>query len=116
MKILIVDDYSDMRRLLRIVVSGKPAGTNEIIECSDGDEAVEQYLIHRPDFVLMDVQLKEMNGFSVTEKIYQHDPHAKIIFVTSYNTPAFRERAAALNAKGFVTKDNLSELNELIHL
>lgn len=114
MKIMIVDDHADMRRLLRRIVSGAPDGTNEIIECSDGGEAVEQFPIHCPDYVLMDVELKEMNGFTATEKIYQHDPDAKIIFVTSYNTSAFRARAAALGAKGFVSKDNLLELNRII--
>ncbi len=114
MKILIVDDFDDMRRLLRIVLAGKLSAADEIIECTDGSEAVELFHIHHPDFVLMDVQLKGMNGFTAVEKIYQQDPDANIIFVTSYNTPGFRAKAEQLHAKGFVSKDNLSELHQII--
>ncbi|MFA6541736.1 MAG: response regulator transcription factor [Bacteroidota bacterium] len=114
MKILIVDDFDDMRRLLRIVLGGKLSAADEVIECADGAEAVELFRSHRPDYVLMDVQLKGMDGFTAAEKMYQHDPEARIIFVTSYDTPVFRARAAAMGAKGFVPKDNLSEIVRLI--
>ena len=115
MKVMIVDDYSDMRRLLHMIVSGRSVGATEIIECSSGLEAEEQYTLHRPDFVLLDVQLKDINGFVVAENIYKLDPDAKIIFVTSFNTPAFRAKAEQLNAKGFVSKDNLSELKNIFN-
>ncbi len=115
MKIMIVDDHADMRRLLRRIVSGAPDGTNEIIECSDGDEAVEQFSLYDPDVVLMDIQLKTMNGFDAAEKILRDEPNAKIFFVTSYDTPEFRARAAVVKAKGFISKQNLSELNKLLH-
>ena len=114
MKILIVDDYVDMRRLLHMIVSGRSVDPVEIIECATGVEAVEQYAVHHPDYVLLDVQLKDINGFIVAENIYKADPDAKIIFVTSFNTPAFRAKAEQLHAKGFVSKDNLSELKQLI--
>ncbi len=111
---MIVDDHADMRRLLRRIVSGTPEGTNEIIECFDGDEAVEQFSFHNPDVVLMDIQLKTMNGFDAAEKILHDEPNAKIFFVTSYDTPEFRARAAVVKAKGFISKKNLSELNHII--
>lgn len=114
MKILIVDDFDDMRRLLRIVLAGRLSASDEIIECADGAEAVELFRIHHPEYVLMDVQLKGMDGFTAAEKMYQHDPDARIIFVTSYNTPVFRARAEAMGAEGFVPKDYLSEIVRLI--
>ncbi len=115
MKIMIVDDHADMRRMLRsIVTDGERKGT-EIIECSDGETAVEKYSVHHPDCVLMDVQLKKMSGFEATEKIYESDPNASIIFITSHNTSAFRTKAKLLHAKAFVIKDNLSELDHIIH-
>ena len=114
MKILIVDDYTDMRRLLHMIVSGRSVGAGEIIECSKGEEALELFAAHRPDYVLLDVQLNDMNGFTVAENIYKIDPNANIIFVTSFNTPSFRAKAEQLHAKGFVSKDNLSELKNLL--
>lgn len=114
MKIMIVDDHADMRRMLRSIVSISTKMQAEVIECEDGEEAVKQFSVHHPDYVLMDVQLKNMNGFEATEKIYESDPKASVIFITSHNTSAFRIKASMLHAKGFITKDNLSEIDQLI--
>ncbi len=115
MKILIVDDHTEMRKILRSIVLEESGTMDEIIECADGKEAVEQFSLHQPDFVLMDVQLKGMNGFSATEKIHENYPDAKIIIVTSHNSSAFRQKAVDLHAIGFVSKDNLSELGLYLH-
>jgi DNA-binding NarL/FixJ family response regulator len=114
MKIMIVDDHADMRRMLKSVVAIAAKQPVEIIECADGEEAIEQYPVQHPDCVLMDVQLKKMNGFDAAEIIYQSDPNASVIFVTSHNTSAFRLKASLLHAKGFISKDNLSELDQLL--
>jgi DNA-binding NarL/FixJ family response regulator len=114
MKFMIVDDHTDMRRLLRNLVLLSIPWPVDVIECEDGEEAVRQFTAHRPDCVLMDVQLKAMNGFDAAERIYHHDPRASVIFVTSHNTQVYRNKADQLHAKGFVTKDNLSELETLL--
>jgi len=115
MKIMIVDDHDGMRRMLRSIVSiGSSEGT-EIIECADGEEALIQYAAHQPEMVLMDIQLKAMNGFEVTERIHAIDSQAKIIFVTSHDTPIYRMKARDMRAKGFISKDNLAELDQLLH-
>jgi two-component system invasion response regulator UvrY len=114
MKIMIVDDHADMRRMLRSIVTDGGRRSDEIIECADGNEAVDQYERLHPDYVLMDVQMEPTNGFTATERIIKNDPEASVIFVTSHNTSAFRTKAKLLHAKGFVTKDNLSELDSLL--
>ena len=88
---------------------------DSILECSDGTEAVAGYAGFNPDIVLMDIEMKEMDGFTATENIYKQDPLAKIIFITSHNTSAFRIKAKKLNAMGFVPKENLTELYKLLH-
>ncbi|MDE3057338.1 MAG: response regulator transcription factor [Bacteroidota bacterium] len=113
MKIMIVDDHADMRRILRSIAFPHTGGTEAIIECEDGAEAVEQFSLHYPDVVLMDIQLKTMNGFDAAEKIFQQEPNAKVVFVTSFATQAFRSRAEKLRAYGFISKENLSELDLL---
>jgi len=111
---MIVDDNSDMRKMLRSIITEGKEEMIDILECSDGSEGVEQYSQFHPDVVLMDIQLKTMNGFMAAEKIYQQEPTAKIYFITSHNTKIFRDQAKKLNAQGFITKDNLSELQALI--
>lgn len=112
---MIVDDHADMRKFLRNLVLLSVPWPVDVVECDDGTDAISLYSKHLPDCVLMDVQLKTMNGFDAAEMIYRHYPNAAVIFVTSHNTPSFRTRAEQLHAKGFVTKDNLSELDQLLH-
>lgn len=111
---MIVDDNRDMRRMLCSIVSmslGKPV---ELIECESGEEAVEQFDLHLPDHILMDVQLGAMNGFTAAEHIITKHPGASVIFVSSHNTSAYRVKALQLHAAGFVSKDHLSELDSLL--
>jgi CheY-like chemotaxis protein len=112
MKYMIVDDNAGMREMIRESVCSE---NDTVLECSDGSEAVSAYAVFRPDVVLMDVEMKEMDGFTATENIFKQNPGAKIIFITSHNTSAFRMKAKMLKAAGFVTKENLSELASLIH-
>ncbi len=114
MKIMIVDDHADMRRVLRSIVSFSAVKPTEIIECESGEAAVGKYIVHHPDCVLMDVELKDMNGFEATERIYTQDSNANVVIVTSYDTPAFRARAERLHVKGFISKDKLSDIKQIL--
>ncbi|MCK6602768.1 MAG: response regulator transcription factor [Bacteroidetes bacterium] len=113
MKLLIVEDHAAMRKTLRSVLNNGSLVRHEIYECDNGEEAVRLFAIHHPDYILMDIQLRVMDGFATSELILANDPAARIIFVSSHNAPSFRERAKNLNAYGFIAKDNL---NELLHL
>lgn len=112
MKYMIVDDNAGMREMIRLNI---PADDNDFLECPSGADAVAQFSLFRPDFVMMDIEMKGMDGFTASEKIFDQDPNAKIIYVTSHNTSAFRLKAKRLNAAGFVSKENLSELIQLLH-
>lgn len=114
MKIMIVDDHSAMRRTLRTIIDSSSETNHEFTECEDGTDAVKQFSIVHPDLVLMDIQLKEMNGFDAAGKIYRSDAEAKIIFVTSFDSQPYRSKAQELHAHGFVSKENLSELKTII--
>lgn len=112
---MIVDDHVDMRRVLSDIAKNSFIETVEITECETGEEAIEQYPLLKPEWVLMDIELKSMSGFKVAEEIYNLDRSAKVIIVTSYNTPIFRRKAKQIQTFGFVTKDNLSDLYQLFH-
>lgn len=111
---MIVDDHADMRRVLRNVVSLSTANPDEIFECESGEEAIGKYILLHPDCVLMDIELTGINGFEAIEKIYSQDPHANVVVVTSHDTLSFRKRAEKLQVKGFITKDNLTDINQIL--
>jgi DNA-binding NarL/FixJ family response regulator len=111
---MIVDDHAAMRRVLMNVVSLSRIEPLDFIECESGEDAVHQYDLQQPDCVLMDVQLKEMSGFQATETIRMHDAAAKVVIVTSFDTPSVRRKAEALKVNGFVSKDSLSAVPDLL--
>lgn len=111
MKLLIVEDSLSVRRILKSVVA--PLAM-EIEECGDGSEAVMRYATGKPDFVLMDVDLGEMDGITATRKIRADDPEAKIIIVTNYDENDLREAAQKAGACGYVLKENLLEILTLL--
>ena len=83
---------------------------HEIYECGDGAEAVALYAAQLPDWVLMDIELKAVNGIMATRQIKNNFPEAKVVMVTNYNDKEMREAAAQAGACGYILKENLLEL------
>lgn len=111
MKILIVDDNPEMRRILAHFV--EPICRN-IYECNDGIDALEFYRQHEPDWVLMDWQMKEMDGIAATEQIIKQFPNAQICMVTSFDDEDLKKEALRAGASDFVLKDDLSGLRKVL--
>lgn len=111
MKILIVDDHAGMRDLMRGYL---PEAFDEIHECEDGADAVECYERHAPDWVLMDWKMKRMDGIAATRQIIAADPQARILLVTSYDDDVLRAAARDAGARGFIVKENLRELSQIL--
>jgi two-component system chemotaxis response regulator CheY len=110
MKFLIVDDSAQMRRCIK---DSLPA-TGETVECRDGLEAIAAFAEHHPDWVLMDIEMKQLDGLAATRQIRTRWPEARIIFVTSHDQPRFREAASQLKVDGYVIKDNLEQINQIV--
>ncbi len=72
------------------------------------------YIEHRPDIVLMDVRMPIMDGLSATRQIRKHDPLARVVIVTDSDEDELRTMATEAGAVGYVVKQNLTRLAELI--
>ena len=113
MKILIVENNSAMRHLLRQVI-GDAA---EVYECTDGAEALPLYDAHRldgADWVLMDLRMSQVNGLEATRRLRAAHDDARVLIVTSYDDTRLREAARQAGARGYVLKENLHQLQELL--
>lgn len=108
---LIVDDSPAMRRLIARVISDL---AHYIYECGDGGEALSAYNRHRPDWVLMDIEMKETNGLEATHQIISAFPKARVVIITKYDDEQMREAAREAGAVGFVAKDNLLEARRIL--
>jgi CheY-like chemotaxis protein len=111
MTVLIVEDNSGLRSLLRRALVGT---ASRVWECSDGADALQSYTDYRPDIVLMDIRMPRMDGLLATKQIRQSDPSAKIVMVTDYDDEDLRRAATAAGACGYTLKQDLSELIELL--
>ncbi|BCX46400.1 hybrid sensor histidine kinase/response regulator [Haloferula helveola] len=108
---LIVDDHEKMRSLLRSLVG---AGIPEIREAGNGAEGLDAFEEHRPDLVLMDIEMPVMDGISATRELVRRHPDAVVVVVTHHNDPAMHELALAAGARAFLLKTKLSQLPHLI--
>ena len=102
-RILVVEDQEDNRRILRDLLAN--AGY-EMIEAEDGEQALLQAAKHRPDLILMDIQLPVLDGYEATRRL-KADPTLNvipIIVVTSYALSGDEAKARAAGCDAYVTK------------
>lgn len=101
-KFLIVDDSLFARKNIAKVVEsigGVVAG-----EASNGREAIEKYNELKPDLVLLDVSMPEMEGLEALTKIKEQDKNAKVVMVSSLGYEELVKKAIALGAEHFIAK------------
>ena len=102
-KILVVEDTEDNRQILRDLLG--MAGY-ELIEAHDGAEGVVKAAEHRPDLILMDIQMPVMDGYEATRRI-KADPALKaipVIAVTSYALSGDEAKARAAGCDDYIAK------------
>ena len=111
-RVLIVDDNQPMRELLKVTL----AGVAEVVgECADGAEALAQYERVRPDWVVMDIEMKDVDGIAATRRIIAAYPQARIVVVTNYDDDDLRRAARGAGALRYVVKESLMELLDILH-
>ena len=102
-RILVVEDHEDNRRILRDLLTS--AGY-EMVEAVTGEEGVAMAKTHRPDLILMDIQLPVLDGYGATRRI-KADPALgpiPIIAVTSYALSGDDVKAYEAGCAGYITK------------
>ncbi|MCK5074996.1 MAG: response regulator transcription factor, partial [Calditrichia bacterium] len=88
---------------------------NTIYECDDGLKACELYPAKLPDWVLMDIEMKKMDGLKATEKIKRSYPQAKVIIVSQYDELFYRRLAQKIGAFAYILKEDLYQIPEVIN-
>lgn len=112
--ILIVEDHAPMRALLRDFLQDAFPGCT-ITETADGRGAMDAVATQRPQVVLMDIGLPDANGITLTARIIELLPSARVIMVTQNHGPAYMEPAFAAGAFGYVCKEKIhTELLPLV--
>jgi two-component system cell cycle response regulator DivK len=116
--ILVVEDQEDNRRIMRDLLSSVGY---EVMEAVTGEEGVAAAETHRPDLILMDVQLPGLDGYEATRQIKANPDleHIPIIVVTSYalsgdDVKAFEAGCNAYVSKPFSPRELLAKIREYL--
>jgi DNA-binding NarL/FixJ family response regulator len=104
--VLIVDDHDTFRVLARSVLEA--AGYTVAGEAADGELALRAAAEVDPDIVLLDIQLPGIDGFAVAEQLARLPRPPAIVFVSTRDEDAYRERLSEASALGFVNKSDFS--------
>jgi DNA-binding NarL/FixJ family response regulator len=107
-RILIADDHSVVREGLVSLVKRKSDMT-VVAEASNGREAVELWKQHRPDVILLDLRMPELDGVGAINEIRALDESAHIVVLTTFDGDEDIYRAIKAGAKGYLLKDTARE-------
>ena len=112
---MIVDDYSKMRIIVKkMLLSILAEEITTIYECSDGKEAIDKFAKYKPDWILMDLKMKSVDGLTASKEILNMNHDAKIIILTQFNDEEYYSVAKELGIKAFVLKENILDVPSLI--
>lgn len=109
MKIVIVDDDYLVTEALKTILE-----TNEDVQVpatgADGREAVKLFEEYRPDVLLMDIRMKNMNGLEALTEILKADPKANVLLLTTFLDDEYIVKALRLGAKGYLLKQDYASI------
>lgn len=108
MKILLADDHKLMREGLRMLLE-KLGGMAIVGEAGDGISAVRMALGLKPDLVLMDIAMPDLNGIEATRRIMTEAPGVKVIALSMHADKRFVRQMFAAGARGYVLKGSAFE-------
>jgi len=109
MKITITDDdaivVSSLKTILEMSGEVDVLGTG-----NNGEEAIKLFTEHRPEIVLIDIQMPVMTGLEAAEKIIAIHPDAKVLFLTTFADDEYIYKALSIGAKGYILKQDFDNI------
>jgi DNA-binding NarL/FixJ family response regulator len=104
-RVLLADDHNLVRAGIRALVEGIE-GITIVAEADNGRDAVALAKAHRPELVVMDISMRELNGIEATAQIRTELPQTRVLILSMHTTEDFVRRALKAGASGYLVKDS----------
>jgi len=101
---LVVDDSKISRKWLIEMIPKKIVENAEIIEGSNGEEAIALYDQHKPDVVFLDITMPVIDGFEALERIRAINPEALVVMISADRQKSTKEKVLSLGASAIISK------------
>ena len=101
-KIMVVDDAAFMRMMVKNALA--QGGYTDVSEAADGNEAVQMYAEQKPQLVLMDITMPNMDGLEALKKIRESDSSAQVVMCSAMGQESMVIEAIKAGAKDFIVK------------
>jgi pilus assembly protein CpaE len=102
-RVMIVDDIADTREYIRRSLQFD-AAIEVIAMARNGNEAIQLAQEHKPDVIIMDINMPDMDGITATEAVRRKIPYTQVIILSVQNDPSYMRRAMLVGARDFLTK------------
>ena len=111
-RIVVADDNHEMVETLATLLEQK--GMKVVGKAYDGEEASQLYFLHKPDVILLDLNMPNYDGHYAIEKIMQKDPNAKIIVISAYLDKNFQSnKVSAIFSKPYDIDEITEEIKQI---
>jgi DNA-binding NarL/FixJ family response regulator len=104
--VLIVDDHPEFRAVAGAMLEAE--GYEVAGEAADGASAMDAVAKLRPRLVLLDIQLPDVDGFTVAERLAEVADPPAVVLISTRDSSSYRRRLARTSARGFISKSDLS--------
>src|SRR2546430_17065186 len=105
-RVLLVDDHTLVRAGIRALVEDID-GAQIVAEAQNGREAIAAAREHRPDVVIMDISMRELNGIDATAQLTAELPDVRVLILSMHSAEEFVRRAGKAGASGSGVKESL---------
>ncbi len=114
-KLMIVDDEPEIRAHIKNTVEWDKLGLVLVGEAGDADIAMEIALLHRPQFVIMDICLPGKDGLSLAAELVEQNPEVKLLVISGFQDFSYAQKAISIGASDYLTKPVVpKELNSAL--
>ncbi|MFM7843876.1 MAG: response regulator [Planctomycetota bacterium] len=101
-RVLVADDHEVVRRGLKTLF--QDTDIEIVAEASNGKEAVDRTVQHKPDVVLMDIRMPNVDGLDAMERLKKKSPETPVVVLSTYDNPTYVARTVSLGACDYVLK------------